>query len=71
MPIKNKLKEIRLKCEINQSEMARACDVSRQTIHSIEVLKYTPSVELALKIAKVLELSVEDIFELSGDSNEK
>lgn len=71
MPITNKLKEIRLESEINQSEMARICDVSRQTIHSIEVSKYTPSVELALKIAKVLELSVEDIFELSGDSNEK
>ncbi len=71
MSIINNLKEIRLKNEVNQSEMARACDVSRQTIHSIEVSKYTPSVELALKIAKVLDLSVEDIFQIKGESNEK
>lgn len=71
MSLRNKLKEIRINNEINQTEMAKACDVSRQTIHSIEVSKYTPSVELALKIASVLELSVEDIFELQGEENEK
>jgi putative transcriptional regulator len=67
MPIINKLKEIRLEQEINQTEMAKACEVSRQTIHSIEVSKYVPSVELALKIAEVLNMSVEDIFELKGE----
>lgn len=53
------------------TEMAKACDVSRQTIHSIEVSKYTPSVALALRLASVLGLSVEDIFELNGESDEK
>ena len=42
--------------------MGRLCDVSRQTIHTLEVEKYTPSVELALKIARELDLYVEDIF---------
>lgn len=71
MSITNKLKDLRLEREINQSELARNCDVSRQTIHSIEVSKYTPSVELALRIAKVLQISVEEIFFLKGDLNEE
>ena len=70
MSISNKLKEFRLEQEINQTEMAKACDVSRQTIHSIEVSKYTPSVELALKLARELDVSVEDIFELEEEINE-
>lgn len=71
MGVQNNLKEIRINQDINQSEMAKFCKVSRQTIHSIEVSKYTPSVELALRIAKTLNLAVEDIFELKGDENEK
>jgi putative transcriptional regulator len=66
MSVTNNLKEKRLTAEINQTEMAKRCDVSRQTIHAIETLKYTPSVELALKIARELELSVERIFYLEG-----
>lgn len=64
MKLQNNLKQLRLKAEINQTEMAKACDVSRQTIHAIEVSKYTPSVELALKIARTLNLSVEKIFSI-------
>ena len=67
MNISNKLKKIRTDHEYNQSEFARMCDVSRQTIHAIENSKYTPSVELALKIARNLDLSVEDIFTLKED----
>ena len=67
MSVTNRVKEYRLKQEINQTEMAKACAVSRQTIHSIEVSKYIPSVELALKISKTLNLSVEDIFKLLGE----
>jgi putative transcriptional regulator len=60
--MKNKLKIIRTEKDFNQTEFAERCQVSRQTIHSIEVDKYTPSVELALKIAKNLNKKVEDIF---------
>ena len=60
--VKNCLKETRIKKGINQSEMARLVEVSRQTIHAIEVDKYTPSVDLAMKIAKVLKTKVEKIF---------
>ncbi len=60
--MKNKLKEIRLSQEINQTEMANQCDVSRQTIHATEAGKYTPSVELAMKMARALDVKVEEIF---------
>ncbi len=68
MSVSTKLKEIRLDKKINQTEMAKLCGVSRQTIHAIEVSKYTPSVELALKLSKKLEVSVEEIFSLSKES---
>ncbi len=58
------MKEIRLNAEVTQVYLAESIEVSRQTIHSIEVMKYVPSVELALKIAKFFGLSVEDIFKL-------
>ena len=60
--MKNRMKEIRTEKNINQTDMAERCGVSRQTIHAIEVDKYTPSVALALKIASILETTVEDIF---------
>lgn len=70
MPLSNKLKEIRLDQKINQTEMAKDCDVSRQTIHSIEAGKYVPSVELAIKIAERVGLTVEQIFQIKGDEDE-
>lgn len=60
--MKNRMKEIRTEKNINQTDMAERSGVSRQTIHAIEVDKYTPSVELALKIASILETTVEAIF---------
>ena len=47
---------------MNQQEMGRLSGVSRQTISQIERGDYSPSVTLALKIAKVFEVQVEDIF---------
>lgn len=66
MPIKTELKVIRLQKAFNQTEFAKLCGVSRQTIHAIETEKYVPSVELAMKISKVLKLSVEEIFKLEN-----
>lgn len=68
MSTSNILKELRLDAEINQTEMAKACNVSRQTIHAVEASKYTPSVELALKMAQVLDTTVEEIFSLEENS---
>ena len=62
MPLNNRLKEYRAKINVNQTEMGKLVGVSRQTISQIERGDYSPSVTLALKIAKVLDAKVEDIF---------
>ena len=62
MPLYNRLKEYRAKIKVNQTEMGNLVGVSRQTISQIERGDYSPSVTLALKIVKVLNVSVEDIF---------
>lgn len=62
MPLNNGLKEYRAKINVNQTEMGSLVGVSRQTISQIERGDYSPSVTLALKIAKVFNVSVEDIF---------
>lgn len=67
MPLYNKLKEYRSLLKINQQEMGRLVGVSRQTISQIERGDYSPSVTLALKIAKLCGVKVEDIFEYQED----
>lgn len=52
---------------MNQSDLAEAIGVSRQTISSIEKNRYVPSTVLALKIAKLFKVPVEDIFELEEE----
>lgn len=67
MPLLNRLKEYRARINVNQNEMGRLVGVSRQTISQIERGDYSPSVTLALKIAKVFEVSVEDVFSYEED----
>ena len=50
---------------MTQQELARRVGVSRQTIISIERGRYRPSVELALRLAAVFSVKVEELFELS------
>lgn len=63
MPLKNRLKEYRAKAGVNQSDMGKLVGVSRQTISMIERGDYSPSVTLALKIARYFSVHVEDIFQ--------
>ncbi len=62
MPLYNRLKEHRARLGVNQQEMGRLAGVSRQTISQIERGDYSPSVTLALKLAKICNVSVEDLF---------
>lgn len=62
MPLYNRLKEHRARLGINQSELGKRSGVSRQTISLIERGDYSPSVTLALKLAAIFGVSVEDIF---------
>lgn len=63
--ISNKVLELRKSKKITQEELARSISVTRQTIIAIEKGNYTPSVSLALKIAKFFNKKVEDIFIIS------
>ena len=63
LPLLNRLKEYRSRLGVNQTEMGKLAGVSRQTISQIERGDYSPSVTLALKLAKICQVSVEDIFE--------
>ncbi|MBC1543054.1 helix-turn-helix transcriptional regulator [Listeria cossartiae subsp. cayugensis] len=67
MIVTNKVKYLREQHDIPQNDLAKALEVSRQTIHAIEKGKYNPSLELSLKIAKYFHLPVEEIFNLEGE----
>lgn len=60
--MKNRVKEIRKQKGIKQDEFARALGVSRQTVSSIETGRFDPSIMLAYKIAKIFELTIEEVF---------
>jgi len=62
--IKNQVYELRTKSNMTQEALAEVLEVTRQTIIAIEKGNYTPSVILALKIAKFFRKSVEDIFQI-------
>mgnify|MGYP002572196187 CR=1 FL=1 len=64
MGLKNRVKEHRARMDVNQSQLGKLAGVSRQTISLIERGDYSPSVTLALTIAKVCGASVEEIFYL-------
>jgi putative transcriptional regulator len=60
--MKNVLHILRAEKRYSQDDLAKLVDVSRQTINAIEREKYDPSLPLALKIAKVFNKKVEEIF---------
>lgn len=67
MKLINNLSFLRKEKGINQTDLGRMVGVSRQTISLIERGDYNPSVMVALSIAKVFDVSVEDIFTLEED----
>ena len=60
----NNLEEIRKAANLTQQELSESAEVSRKSINAIENGVYVPSTVLALKIAKTLDCSVEEIFKL-------
>ena len=64
MKLKNRLKELRARDGLNQTDLAKKAGVSRQTISLLERDEYTPSVVIALKIAQMFNESVENVFRL-------
>ena len=62
--MKNRLRVLRAEFNWSQMELGLRAGVSRQAINAIETGKYDPSLPLALKIARLFDQPVEDIFEL-------
>ena len=64
--MRNNIKELRKQIGLRQEDMAKELGVTRQTINAIENNKYNPTLELAMKLAKLLKTPVEQIFELDN-----
>jgi putative transcriptional regulator len=62
----NRLKELRARLDFTQEELAESVGVTRQTIIAIEGKRYNPSALLALKIAEVFGLPLEEVFWLKN-----
>ena len=60
--MKNRLRELRAAKDWSQGVLAEKLGVSRQTINAIETEKYDPSLPLAIRIARLFQQTVEDIF---------
>uniref|UniRef100_UPI004056354A helix-turn-helix transcriptional regulator n=1 Tax=Alistipes sp. TaxID=1872444 RepID=UPI004056354A len=66
--MKNRIRVARAELRMTQQQLAEAVGVSRQTAHAIENGRFVPSTLLALKIARLFEKRVEELFELEeGD----
>ncbi|WLR44096.1 helix-turn-helix transcriptional regulator [Bacillus carboniphilus] len=69
MEIKNRVKELRTRHYMTQNVLAEKVDVTRQTIVALEKGSYVPSLLLAMNIARVFNLPIEDIFYFEEDEN--
>ena len=69
--LKNRLKELRARDGLNQTQLAKLAKVSRQTISLLERNEYTPSVIIALRIAHIFNEPVENAFSLDEEGEEE
>ena len=61
--MKNRVRDLRLERKLSQQQLAEAMSVSRQTINSIEKDRYTPSLPLAIALARFFGKTVEEVFD--------
>jgi DNA-binding XRE family transcriptional regulator len=69
--VANRVEDLRTRANLSRQELAEAVGVHYQTIGYIERGEYSPSLVLALRIASVLGVSVEEIFWLDEETNEQ
>jgi putative transcriptional regulator len=67
-PLTNRIRVFRAERRMTEADLAEAIDVSRKTISTIEVGRFTPSTVIALKIARYFEVPVEEVFSLTDDA---
>ena len=65
--MENEVRELRSARGLSQQELAEAMGVSRQTINSIEKDRYTPSLPLAIALARFFDKQVEEVFHADGN----
>lgn len=65
--IQNRIKVLRAERDWTQADLAERVGISRQAVISIEKYKYTPSLELAFKIANIFDVSINNVFEYKED----
>ena len=65
--VQNRLSQVRKSRGVGASDLARRVNVSRQTIHAIEAGTYVPNTEVALNLARELEVSIDELFSLQKD----
>ena len=65
--MRNDVRALRAARGLSQAQLAEAMGVSRQTINSIETGRYTPSLLLAIALARYFELTVEEVFHADDD----
>jgi putative transcriptional regulator len=70
MQMKNRIKVFRAMHDLTQEELASKVGVTRQTVVSLEIGKYDPSIGLAFRIARLFNVSIEDVFEYEGSPGE-
>lgn len=64
--LKNRLRELRERYGLTQAQLGEKVKVSRQAINAIETNKFDPSIWLAYDLAKLFNMSIEDIFDFEG-----
>lgn len=65
--MRNEIRALRTARQLSQQQLAEAMAVSRQTINSIEKERYTPSLPLAIALARYFQRTVEDVFHADDD----
>jgi putative transcriptional regulator len=68
--MKNKIKVFRAMHDLTQEELAIKLGVTRQTVVSLEIGKYDPSIGLAFRIARLFNVTIEDVFEYDAETGE-
>jgi putative transcriptional regulator len=64
--MKNDIRELRAERGLSQAELAKAVEVSRQTINAIETERYKPSLPLAFSLARFFDKTIEEVFDADG-----
>jgi putative transcriptional regulator len=67
--MENRLEEMRTKKGLTQQDLADQVSVSRQTIISLERGRYNPSITLAFRLARLFDVSIEELFIYSEEEN--